>query len=258
MDGRAARGIVAIGVGGALVFGAVGCGAADAEGAPVERKSFAVVGKELVVDVDDSDVTLVPGDGDEVKVTRQVDGWAVVGGGPDPQWRMEDGKLILRTNCNGFVGDCDSRHTVEVPKGVAVTVKHDNGKVNASAFGTPLKISSDNGDVTVRGTTGDLRLSTENGEVRAEDVSAGEVNVKSDNGDVKIRMKTAAEKLEAVTDNGGVVVELPPAGAPYAVNSNADNGSRKIRLSDAEQDDSSPRKVRVESENGDVTVRLKG
>ncbi|MFF3557103.1 DUF4097 family beta strand repeat-containing protein [Streptomyces tsukubensis] len=258
MDGRAARGIVAIGVGGVLVFGVVGCGAADAEGAPVERKSFAVVGKELTVDVDDSDVTLVPGDGDQVKVTRQVDGWAVVGGGPDPQWRMEDGRLILRTNCDGFVGDCDSRHTVEVPEGVAVTVDHDNGKVNASAFAAPLKISSDNGDVTVRGTTGDLRLSTSNGDVRLEDVSSREVNVKSDNGEVKVRMKTAAEKLEAVTDNGDIVVELPSAGAPYAVNSNADNGSRKIRLSDAEQDDSSPRKVRAESNNGDVTVRLKG
>ncbi|MGV9315997.1 DUF4097 family beta strand repeat-containing protein [Streptomyces sp. NPDC003691] len=257
MDGRAARGIVAIGVGSVLVFGAVGCGATDVEGAPVERQDFALVGKELTVDVENSDVTLLPGDSDKVEVTRQVDGWAVIGGGPDPEWEMKDGRLTLLVNCGGL-GDCDSRHTVKVPKGVAVSVETDNGKVNASAFSTPLKISSDNGEITVRDTTGDLRVNTENGDVRVEDVSARAVHVKSDNGGVKVRMKKAAEKLEAFTDNGDIVLDLERAGAPYAVNSNSDNGSRKIRLSDAEQDDTSPRKVRVESDNGDVTVRLAG
>ncbi|MEU5161444.1 DUF4097 family beta strand repeat-containing protein [Streptomyces sp. NPDC020875] len=254
MNGRTIRGIVAIGVGGAAMAGLVGCGTADAGDAEVERKAFAFAGDVLTVDVDDSDVTLVPADVTEVKVSRQVDGWELFGDGPDPVWRMEDGRLTLRTGCGG-VGNCEARHTVEVPRGVALTVKSDNGKVTASGFTGKLDLSTDNGDVVVRDTTGELRLSSDNGNVRAEGVSARKIWADTDNGDLKVRMKGAADQLEASSDNGDVVVELAADRAPYAVTARSDNGSRKVEVP---EDDGSPRVVRATNENGNVTVRVAG
>ncbi|MFE0423133.1 DUF4097 domain-containing protein [Streptomyces sp. NPDC058953] len=254
MNRRTVRGIVAIGVGGAAVAGLAGCGSADAGDAEPESRAFALTGKVLTVDVDDSDVTLVPADVTEVKVTRQVDGWELFGDGPSPVWRMESGRLTLRTGC-GAVGNCEARHTVEVPRGIAVTVKSDNGKVTASDFTEKLDLSTDNGDVVVRNTTGELRLASDNGNVRAEGISARKVRAETDNGDLKVRMKKAADQLEASSDNGSVVVELPAGQAPYDVTARSDNGSSKV---DVPEDGTSPRVVRAINENGNVTVRIAG
>ncbi|MEU5980155.1 DUF4097 family beta strand repeat-containing protein [Streptomyces sp. NPDC047315] len=226
-------------------------------GAPVEREVFALEGKALTVDVGDSDVEIVAADVSDVRVSRQVDGWAVFGSGPDASWRMEQDRLTLRVDCDGL-GDCSARHTVQVPRDVAVTVEHDNGDLTASGFRTALAISTDNADVTVRDTTGDLRLESDNGSIVAERITAAKVRAETDNGKVRIEFKessAAAERVEAVSDNGDIVLELARGGAPYAVTAKSDNGKRRV---DVPTDDNSQRVVKARNDNGSVTIRLAG
>ncbi|GGZ22332.1 lipoprotein [Streptomyces inusitatus] len=252
--GRLVRVAVGIGGGGMLMGALVGCGSAEAEEAPVERKAFALEGDRLTVDSDNSAVEVVAADVEKVEVSRQIDGWVFVGSGPEASWRMEGERLVLRMGCKGIVSDCSGRQTVKVPRGVAVTVVDENGGVTASGFSTPLKIDSGNGDVTVRDTSGALDLVSDNGTITTERVTAKTVRAVSDNGEVRIGLKAGAvpERVETVSDNGGIRIDLPRAGAPYAVTAESDNGTVDV---DPAVGSGGTRVVSARSDNGWVKVR---
>ncbi|MGW4028187.1 DUF4097 family beta strand repeat-containing protein [Streptomyces sp. NPDC004838] len=251
---RAGRALALIGGGGAVLLALTGCGSANADEAPQERKSFALEGKSLEIDSDNSVLEIVPADVREVEVTRQVDGWVFAGSGPEKSWKLEGGKLTLRLSCEAVMSDCEGRHTVKVPRDVSVSVNSENGDVTASGFGQPLKIRSGNGDVDVRETTGELDLAADNGRLTTDDVTVRHLKASSQNGKVRIGLKagTAAERIEATSDNGKVTVELAREKAPYAVTAETDNGSVDV---DVPRDESAPHVVIARSENGDVTVR---
>lgn len=110
---------VLLAAGGAVVvaLGVGGCGSADAAGAPVETRSFALSGTSLTIDSDNSDLEIVPADVEDVRVSRQVDGWVFLGNGPEATWRMDDGRLSLRLKCEALAAACSALHRVEVPRG---------------------------------------------------------------------------------------------------------------------------------------------
>nr|WP_145767110.1 DUF4097 family beta strand repeat-containing protein [Streptomyces brevispora] len=229
-----------------------GCGSTDAVDAPVEHKSFAFSGKTLTIDTANTTLELVPADVKKVEVTRQVDGWVVLGNGPDPSWIMRDGTLTLKVKCEALISNCDSRHQVKVPRGVAVTVHGDNGRIVASGFDTPLDLRSDNGRVTVRDSSGPLKLGSDNGGIVAEGISGSSVTADSDNGAVRLGFTAVPTLVDTVSDNGEVVIELPGGSTSYAVSTEADNGNTSVEVP---RSDDSPHVVRARSNNGEVTVR---
>jgi DUF4097 and DUF4098 domain-containing protein YvlB len=252
--GRAGRVLAMAGGAGALVMVLSGCGSAEADEAPVERKSFAFSGQTLDIDSDNYRLEIVPADVKAVEVTRQVDGWVVLGSGPEKSWKLEDGRLVLKVECDAVVSNCEGKATVKVPRGVTVSVDSDNGDVRASGFSTPLRIGSQNGDITVRETTGTLDLSSDNGSVNTRGVTAATLKARTNNGDVRVGLRagTAADLIESRSDNGSVTVELPNDGGPYAVEADTKNGEAKVSV---QHDPASKRVVNARSNNGDVTVR---
>ncbi|MEU8676163.1 DUF4097 family beta strand repeat-containing protein [Streptomyces sp. NPDC048560] len=240
--------------GGVLVLVAAlsGCGSTDVDDAPVERKSFALDGKALTIDSENSSVELVPADVRRVEVTRRFDGWVVLGNGPDAVWEMSGGVLRLQVKCEAMISNCEARHQVKVPRGVAVTVQGDNGSVTASGFDTRLDLTSDNGEVVVRDSSGPLTLNSDNGAVTAERVSASSVNARADNGSVRLMFTRVPTLVETVSDNGGITIELPGGDDRYAVSAEADNGEVSVKVP---RSDDSAHVVRARSDNGEVTVR---
>ncbi|MEF9882715.1 DUF4097 family beta strand repeat-containing protein [Streptomyces sp. P9-A4] len=227
-----------------------GCGSADADAAPVERKSFAFDGAALTIDSDDSELVITPADIDEVRVERQVDGWAFMGSGPEPTWTLTDGRLTLRVGCTGVTSNCDAVHRIQVPRKAAVTVQDDNGGVTAEGFTTPLKVRSDNGDVRVRKPAGPLDLFTDNGDVVVDSgATAPEVVARSDNGNVRIALGAVPRRVDLFTDNGDITLSLPTA--DYEVTGASDNGDVRI---DVPRRDGSGHSVSARSDNGDVSV----
>lgn len=240
--------------GGAVVAALVltGCGSADTDDAPVEHKSFAFSGKTLTIEAGNTTLELVPADVKKVEVTRQVDGWVVLGNGPDPRWKMRGGTLTLKVKCEALISHCASRHQVKVPRGVAVTVHGDNGKIAASGFDTPLDLRSDNGKVTVRDSSGPLKLDSDNGGILAEGISGSSVKAESDNGAVRLAFTAVPTLVDTVSDNGKVTIELPGDGTSYAVSTRTDNGNTSVEVP---RSDDSPHVVKARSNNGEVTVR---
>lgn len=233
------------------MLGGAGCGSGDVGRAPVEEKSFGFSGDTLVVDSDDSELVIVPADVKDVRVSRQVDGWVFLGNGPDASWGLKDGRLTLRVECDAVASDCESVHRIQVPRGVAVTVEDDNGKVTAEGFQSDLKVRSNNGAVLVRGSSGALDLTSDNGEVVVEGGTTSQrVVARSDNGAVRILLSAVPVSVDVVSDNGSVDLALPSAS--YDVDGRSDNGSVEI---DVPTRPGSAHVVSARSENGEVVVR---
>jgi hypothetical protein len=240
--------------GGALLLGLAltGCGSTDPGDAPAEHKSFALSGKTLTIDSGQTSLELVPADVRKVEVTRRVDGWVVLGNGPDPQWKMQNNTLTLRVKCSAVISNCASQHQVKVPRGVAVVVKGDNGKVVASGFDAPLTLNADNGQVTVRDSSGPLELGSDNGDIVTEGISAKSVSARSNNGAIRLGFASVPDRVETVSDNGEITINLPGGSVRYAVDAVAHNGRVSV---DAPRSDDSSHTVKARSDNGQVTVR---
>ncbi|MEO3973246.1 DUF4097 family beta strand repeat-containing protein [Streptomyces sp. CAU 1734] len=251
---RPLRALAVLSGGGILVAALAGCGDTNVDEAPVERKSFALSGKTLVIDSDDSDLSVVQADVADVRVSRQVDGWVFGGSGPEKVWKLKGDTLTLRMKCSAIASDCRGRHTVKVPLGTAVSVRSDNGGVTAEGLSGSVRVASDNGDVTVRDTTGPLELRTTNGKVSTENVAAERLSAVSDNGNVHIGVSAGKvpDRISAVSDNGEVRITLPRAEGPYAVTARSGNGSADV---DVPTDRESSRVVEARSDNGNVRVR---
>ncbi|MET9427081.1 DUF4097 family beta strand repeat-containing protein [Streptomyces sp. NPDC003036] len=249
---RRIRTLIAVGGAALVAVGVTGCGEADVAGAPVERKVFAFEGEALTIDSEDSELVLVPADVEDVEVSRQVDGWVVAGEGPKAGWRLEGGKLTLRLECRAMISDCQSRHEVKVPRGVAVTVQGDNGSVSADGFRTALKVQADNGLIKVKDATGPLELQSDNGEIVVDRAASKSVIARADNGSVRLTFGAVPQRVETTSDNGEITVELPRGKTAYAVETHSENGEVKV---DVPRDGSSAHIVKARSDNGDITVR---
>lgn len=235
-----------------LVAALGGCGGTDAEDTPAEHKSFAFNGKALTIDAENSVLDLVPAGVDQIEVTRRVDGWVVLGSGPDPVWKLEGDELRLEVKCRAMISNCEAYHQVKVPRGMALTVRGDNGEVTAAGFDVPLKISADNGGVDVRDVSGPLELHADNGSIEAQRVSGGSVIARSDNGTVRIGLTRVPDLVDTVSDNGSISIDLPAGKSAYAVSAEADNGEVSV---DVPRSESSRHVVKARSDNGEVTVR---
>ncbi|MFI8940904.1 DUF4097 family beta strand repeat-containing protein [Streptomyces syringium] len=228
-----------------------GCGGAHAEDAEPERRTFSLEGRELTVDADNSELELVTVDAKtkDLKVTRWFDGWTV-GGESKATWAMKDGTLKLREHCDGLMNNCASKHRIEVPRGVKVTVRDNNGKVRARGFETDLKVHTDNGKIDIADSKGNLDLSSSNGDVVAARVTPQRVKAASSNGGVRLALTRVPDRVEVSSDNGATKVELPRA--TYDVIAESQNGKVDV---DVPRDSASHRKVTARSQNGEVTVR---
>ncbi|MEU1115251.1 MULTISPECIES: DUF4097 family beta strand repeat-containing protein [unclassified Streptomyces] len=272
---RPARVLVATGgvVVVALLAGA--CGADAGEDTDPEHRTFALSGKTLTVDSDDSALELVPADGDAkgVRVTRWFKGKTVLGGDPTVTWKMDGNRLTLDMNCSGLITDCSARHRVEVPRGVTVTVESQDGQVTAAGFrealkvrtkdgsvsvkdaGGPLDLRSSDGSISVKGAEGPLDLRSSDGSIRADGVRSRKVAVDSKDGSVHLELVTVPDRIDAHSKDGSVDIAVPGrkggAQVAYDVRTESHDGSVDVSVP---RDDHSPHRVNVRSADGSVKV----
>jgi Putative adhesin len=241
------------GAGGALVVLAAtaGCAKAGHDTTP-DHRGFALTGKTLVVSAHDTDVEIRPADVREVEVTRWFSGWSVLGASPKAHWSMKGDTLRLDIDCGPAVAqDCDARHRVLVPRGVAVTVSGGDGRVTASGFATALELRSDNGSVVVRDVSGALTLSSDNGSVRGTGLRSPRVSVTSDNGGIDLGFAAAPTRVDAHSDNGRTSLTVP-RNARYNIDVDSDNGSKDVGVADH---DTSSHVIKVRSNNGAIRIK---
>ncbi|WP_031184623.1 DUF4097 family beta strand repeat-containing protein [Streptomyces sp. NRRL F-5635] len=245
------RALAAAGAVAVLVAGLSACASASDDKDP-EHRSFALPGRTLTVDSDDSALELVASDDQEsgkVRVTRWFSGSVAVGSNPEVTWKMDGDRLVLRMHCSGLIADCSAKHRVEVPRGVAVKVKDGDGSVRASGFRDALAIRTGDGSVHVTDATGPLELRTDDGSVRAE-VSSRQVRAHTGDGSVRLRLGAVPDRVESRTGDGSVTISLPRA--TYKVTTDTGDGSVDVSVP---TDGASEHVVDARSGDGNITVR---
>jgi hypothetical protein len=244
------RGLMSAVVLGGVVAVAAGCGADAGDDDAPDHRSFTVHGRTLTVDSDDSTLVLVPGDGDKVRVTRWFRGKVVLGGDPEVSWKVVDGdRLVLRTHCSGFVADCSAKHRIEVPRGIAVTVREDDGGVTARGFRTALDIRTADGAVRVSDVRGPLSLHSDDGSVHATGVGSRTVRVGTKDGSVRLDLGTVPDRVTAESDDGSLALTLPHAA--YRVTATSQDGSVHVSVP---RDERSTHVIGAHTQDGSVTV----
>ncbi|WP_369246314.1 DUF4097 family beta strand repeat-containing protein [Streptomyces sp. R41] len=238
----------------ALVAGATACGASAGDDKEPDHRSFALHGRTLTVDSDDSALELVVSDSaeaDEVEVTRWFRGHVVVGGDPRVTWAMEDGdRLVLRMKCSGVVADCSARHRIVVPRGVAVSVKDGDGSVRAQGFKEALSIRTSDGSVRVTDSSGPLELRSSDGSIRALGVDSRHVRARTQDGSVRLELGAVPDLVDSRTQDGSVTIALPRDS--YRVTTGSGDGSVHVSVP---RDAASSHVVSAHTNDGKITVR---
>ncbi|MEU2738136.1 DUF4097 family beta strand repeat-containing protein [Streptomyces sp. NPDC007095] len=237
----------------ALVATAAGCGASAGDDRHPEHRAFALHGRTLTVDSDDSALELVvaeSAEADKVEVTRWFQGHVVVGGDPRVTWAMKDDRLTLRMKCSGVVADCSARHRIVVPRGVAVKVVDGDGSVRAEGFKEALGIRTSDGSVRVRNSSGALDLRTADGSIHALGIGSRRVRAQSSDGSVQLELGVVPDLVEARSQDGSLTIGLPHD--TYRVTAESGDGSVRVSVP---RDPASSHVVSAHANDGSITVR---
>jgi hypothetical protein len=252
-SGRRTRVIALGGVAAVVVATVAGCGNDAGDDPHPDHRAFALHGRTLTVDSDDSALEIVPADVDQVEVTRWFKGTVVVGGDPRVTWAMKDDRLVLRLKCSGLVADCSARHRIEVPRGVAVKVEEGDGSVRAQGFKDALSIRTQDGSVLVADSSGPLTLDSADGSVRATGVRSRRVHATTQDGSVDLELGVVPDLVESSSADGSVTIALPHG--TYRVSTRAQDGSVHVSVP---RDSASSHVIDARTEDGSVTVRTAG
>ncbi|GAA3811285.1 DUF4097 family beta strand repeat-containing protein [Streptomyces chiangmaiensis] len=247
------RAVTVAGVVAVVAATAAACGNDAGDDQHPDHRSFALHGRTLTVDSDDSALEIVPADVHRVEVTRWFRGTVVVGGDPRVTWAMKDDRLVLRLTCSGLVADCSARHRIEVPRGVAVKVEDGDGSVRAQGFEAPLTIRTQDGSVRVSDSTGPLTLDSGDGSVRATGVGSGRVHAATRDGSIHLELGTVPDLVESSSEDGSVTIALPHQ--TYRVTTRAEDGSVHVSVP---RDPGSSHVIDARTRDGSVTVRTAG
>ncbi|MEU9885455.1 hypothetical protein [Sphaerisporangium sp. NPDC051011] len=203
----------------AVLASLIGCraagGTANSDGGSGDRRDFAFSGNALTIDVHDTSLTVVDGSSGGVNVERSLEGAA--GNNGNATWSLDGGTLKLHVQCSGIVVSCDSRHTVRVPAGTALTV---------TGSGTTVRLKSLKGDTTatlsdctlnIADPDGKLHLRNDGGHIKITGAKSPEVEARTlSDGNVNLTFAAAPRRVEVHAAEIATIV-LPKGPETYRI-----------------------------------------
>ncbi|MGH3588183.1 MAG: DUF4097 family beta strand repeat-containing protein, partial [Pseudonocardia sp.] len=213
------------------------------------RLAFDLQQPRLTVEVGSGQVTLRRAEGDRVEVRRTVRSRGVE---PTLDERSTPDGVTLVAQCPWAIGaQCSVDYDVQVPDGVALTVRTDSGGVSITGVtGRDVKVDVDDGEVRLTDVHGAVDVTADSGNVVGERLDVSSFAAETDSGAVTADFTRAPEKVEVVADSGDVELVLPAG--PYRVQVEAESGEERIEVP---VDSTSPSSVRVDTDSGDVQLR---
>ena len=207
----------------------------------------------LRVDNDTGSVTIVGTDADEISVEAEVsDGLRRTGFSHE----VVDSTLELRGSCPLFGSMwCRVTYRIEVPRHLDVDVDGDNGRVEVSNIDGDVHVDSSNGSVELSGIAGALAISGDNGSITGAGLSSAVADVETDNGRIELTFTEPPDTVEADGDNGSIEIAVPDIDVGYDVEASTSNGGETL---DILNNPESPHHVRLQTDNGSITVRGAG
>ncbi|MFI6512587.1 DUF4097 family beta strand repeat-containing protein [Streptosporangium sp. NPDC050855] len=235
---------------GLLAVTTTGCAVKASSNARDEDRLFPYSASTLVIEARGTRVRLEPGTAGTVRVRRTLKGTPAEEG--NASWSLEGGRLKVGVTCSGIVLDnCESRHTVMIPPGVAVEVDSDQN-VSAVRLAQSLKVRAGDGDVHTRAISGPLDVVTTSGKVDLEAIRSPKVTARSSDGKLNLGFDTPPTEVEAVSGSGTVTIVLPKTADAYRVRVSSRNGQATTRVPESRD---AKRSLVARSDDGNVRVR---
>jgi hypothetical protein len=204
----------------------------------------------LDVDNDAGSVTIEAADVDQITVRARI-GHGLRRSGSTVD--VEGDRVVVHGSCPVFGSQwCDVRYTIQVPADIDVVVTGDNDGIRVTGIDGRVELHTDNGSIRVTDITGDVQLSADNGSIDGVGLNSAAVQADSDNGSIELELRQAPQTVDVSSDNGDILVVVPPGDEVYAVEMHTDNGTTDNGLS---TEVSSDRHVTASTDNGDVTLR---
>jgi hypothetical protein len=205
----------------------------------------------LLLDNDNGSVAVVGTDTVEVGVTAEVsEGLRTTGFGHEVVGSI----LELRGSCPAIGAIwCRVSWDVEIPRELTVEVDANNDSVDIVNIDGDVVVDSDNGSVELSDVSGSIDVDGDNGSILGNSLAGPVAVVSTDNGRIELSFSEPPERVVANADNGRIEIVLPEIEGGYHVVADTDNGSAPNL--DLNNNPDSPRKILVETDNGNIDVR---
>lgn len=229
---------------------AAGCenaGAAGRFSTETQNERYAHGISRLEINIDSGNLTLSPGDANEVSVDRRL--------------RWEHNKPIIKEQWNGDTlrisavcpddNNCTVDYTVRVPEAVAVQAHTDSGDLSVRDLTKNLDLKNQSGDIDVRNAAGQVRITGDSGDITGSGLRSADVEVRTKSGNVSLAFKNAPTSAKAVVDAGAIEIAVPRADG-YRVQATTKDGRRDVEVRDERGGKHS---IVAQLVSGNVTVR---
>lgn len=207
------------------------------------------VGERVELETGSGDLEVVAGDGPPRIELRTVAGlW----GEPEIRIRRGPGGLVsVEADCPGLSFFCTAEARLIVPAGTALVARTGSGEITVRGIRGGVDAETGSGDVELEGVGGARVIAdTGSGNVEASGITAGAVGAETGSGDVSLTLSQPPDDVFVDTGSGEVELRLPDVG--YAIETDTGSGDERV---DVRRDDGAPRRIRVDTGSGDVTVR---
>ncbi|MCD2443648.1 DUF4097 family beta strand repeat-containing protein [Agromyces sp. SYSU K20354] len=156
---------------------------------------------------------------------------------------VEGDTLVL----GGCGRNCSVEYTLEVPAGLDVRGRTENGEVDLTLV-HDVDVETSNGRITLDGVTGTIRAATSNGRIEGSGLEGDGIEASTSNGAIDLRVEVAQD-VEARTSNGSIDLTVPDG--TYRVSAETSNGRTDIAVPN---DSSGEFSLDLSTSNGSITV----
>jgi hypothetical protein len=184
----------------------------------------------LVVDARAGTVSVSTGDG-PLTVTER---YAYRNDKPRTAHQVDKDTLTLtETGCADDTVGCNVQYRIQVPETTVVTITTNAGAVELADL------------------AGDVRVETDAGTVQARNLAADQVSVRTHAGATSLHFREPPVSVQATTDLGAIVVEVP-RGTAYAVETVTSVGGANVSVP---RDPASRHKITLRTDLGGIEVK---
>ena len=252
--GRTALRVLVVALGLAVVaWNAVAVASLLARGSDSRDGTFGGVRVlELDLSFEEVDVT-GSATADRVTMSR---GWHWSLGEPEVVTRQVGDRLVVGSSCPFTPGiPCTGYVHLTVPEGTAVTGRVSDNHLTLRDLTGGIDVSTSDGGVTVVGATGPLRLESRDGTIEASQIRSARVDATTSDGSVHVAFASPPQTVRATSRDGSVELTMPDDRTAYRVTVAVRDGSSAVSVP---RDPTSPRRIRVTTSDGDVSITPRG
>ncbi|AMB60199.1 DUF4097 family beta strand repeat-containing protein [Microterricola viridarii] len=161
----------------------------------------------------------------------------------DATYEVSGTELVL----NGCGNRCSVDYTVELPEGVDVSGRTDNGAIELEAV-NDVDVQTSNGKISLDEVAGRVKASTSNGRIEGEALNGAGIIAKTSNGSIELELETP-QNVRANTSNGSITLHVPSGS--FNVKAETSNGAKNINIP---TDPNGTFLLDVGTSNGSITV----